>query len=243
MARQPTVNDHAQANRAAITPRTPTQRAYIRSINDNPQTFVLGPAGTGKTFVAAAIAAGLYLRGKIDRIIITRPRVEVDEEWGHLPGSLAMKTAPWAYPITEVLEEFMGKARYQQAVKDAHVEVLPLAFMRGRTLERAFCILDEAQNTTVRQMQMFVTRIGEESRVVVNGDLAQKDIPNGSGLAWALRMLEIHSNLPAGLIEFGVDDVVRSDACGAWIKAMTETPDPNGVFSKVQDRPRLCACQ
>ena len=228
MARQPTVNDHAQANRAAITARTPTQRAYIRSIHENPQTFVLGPAGTGKTFIASAIAAQMYLRGDIDKIVITRPRVEVDEEWGHLPGNLAQKTAPWAHPITEVLEEFMGKARYLQAMKDNHVEVLPLAFMRGRTLERAFCILDEAQNTTVRQMQMFVTRIGEEARVVVNGDIAQKDIKADSGLAWALHMLRLHSNLPAKLIEFSKSDVVRSEACAAWIQAMTEDEENHG---------------
>lgn len=220
MVKVPSVNDHAAANRAVIIPRNPIQKDYIKSIEKNPQTFVLGPAGTGKTFVPSAVAARMFLRGSIDKILITRPRVEVDEEWGHLPGSLQQKTAPWAFPITEVLEEFMGKARFIQAQKEGAIEVLPLAFMRGRTLDRAFCILDEAQNTTVRQMKMFVTRIGEDARVVVNGDIAQKDIKAESGLAWALRMLQKHSNLPAELVEFTTDDVVRSDACAAWIRAM-----------------------
>lgn len=220
MARMPSVNDHAQANRHPVEPRTPKQRAYMRSIDTNPQTFVLGPAGTGKTYIPSAIAASMYLRGKIDRIVITRPRVEVDEEWGHLPGSLAQKTAPWAFPITEVLEEFMGKARYLQALKDCHIEVLPLAFMRGRTLDRAFCILDEAQNTTRRQMEMFVTRIGEDARVVVNGDIAQKDIKGDSGLAWALETIKRHPDIGAGLIEFGECDVVRSATCAAWVRAI-----------------------
>lgn len=222
MSKRSSINDTQKANGIALSPRNDRQRAYMLALRTSPQTIALGPAGTGKTFIAAMTAANLYLRQQIDKIIITRPRVEVDEEWGALPGSLQRKTAPWAYPITEVLEEAMGKARYQQAEKDNQIEVVPLAFMRGRTLDNAFCILDEAQNTTVRQMKMFVTRIGENATVLINGDIAQKDVRADSGLAWALRMIQSYDNLPAQLIEFGVEDVERSAECRAWVAAIMD---------------------
>lgn len=218
--KQTSINDIQKSNKIIIEPRNPTQKQYLSYLKTEPQVFALGPAGTGKTFLAAAYAAKLYLLGDITKIIITRPRVEVDEEWGALPGSLDKKTAPWAFPIIEILEEYMGKAALIEAQKRGDIEVIPLAFMRGRTLQNAFCILDEAQNTTVNQMKMFVTRIGENSRVVISGDIAQTDIRLASGLGWALEMMKRHSYLPAKVIEFGVGDVERSAACAAWIKAI-----------------------
>lgn len=220
--RKSTVNDVQKSNKVEIIARNHNQKLYLQSLRENSQTIVLGPAGTGKTFIASVTAARLYLRGDINKIIITRPRVEVDEEWGALPGSLHKKTAPWAQPITEVLEECMGKARFIEAERSGDVEVLPLAFMRGRTLQDAFCILDEAQNTTVNQMKMFVTRIGENSKVVINGDIAQTDIRSTSGLGWALDMMRRYSYLPARVIEFEWKDVERSAACAAWVRAMYE---------------------
>lgn len=216
-----TVNDIQKANKVHLEPKNSNQRIYLQYLQSEAQIFALGPAGTGKTFLAAATAAKKFLSGKIDKIIITRPRVEVDEEWGALPGTLHRKTQPWALPVMKILQDFMGKDRCIQAQIQNEIEVLPLAFMRGRTLDNAFCILDEAQNTTVNQMKMFVTRIGENSTVLINGDIAQMDIREGSGLAWALKMLKKY-HLPAKLIEFGVNDVARSAHCAAWVKAMDE---------------------
>lgn len=216
------ISNIQKANRLHIIPRNKNQRIYLNSLVPNSQVFALGPAGTGKTYLGACVASKLFLEGKIKKIIITRPRVEVDEEWGALPGTLMKKTAPWAYPVIEILEECMGKQMVEEAQRNGDIEVLPLAFMRGRTLQDAFCILDEAQNTTENQMKMFVTRIGENSTILINGDVAQTDIKAGSGLAWALSMLKKHDFLPALLIEFGVDDVERSAACAAWVKVINK---------------------
>lgn len=221
MGKKKVVNDIQKSNGINLHPRNERQRQYIQFLEREPQIFALGPAGTGKTFIASVIAAKKFLRGDINKIIITRPRVEVDEEWGALPGGLHKKTAPWAYPVVEILEEILGKQRLFDAQREGDIEVLPLAFMRGRTLQNAFCILDEAQNTTVNQMKMFVTRIGENSTVLINGDIAQTDVREGSGLAWALRMLDRHPHL-AKKIEFLVSDVARSEACAAWVKAIAE---------------------
>ena len=221
------INDIQKANNIQLHPRNNTQKGYLNFLKHTNQIIVLGPAGTGKTFLASAYAAKLYLQGKINKIIVTRPRVEVDEEWGALPGTLHKKTAPWAFPVMEILEEYMGKARFLEAQKSGDVEVLPLAFMRGRTLQDAFCILDEAQNTTVNQMKMFVTRIGDNSKIVINGDIAQKDIHSESGLGWCLNMMRKYDYLSASLVEFSYSEVERSKACAEWVKAMHE--DENQV--------------
>jgi phosphate starvation-inducible PhoH-like protein len=222
MRKKSSVNDIQKANKVELSPKNPNQRKYLELLEKETQIIALGPAGTGKTFLASAVAARKYLHGKISKIIVTRPRVEVDEEWGALPGSLQKKTAPWAYPVLEIVEEFMGKARFLEAQRMGDIEVLPLAFMRGRTLQNSFCILDEAQNTTINQMKMFVTRIGENSTVLINGDIAQTDVRNGSGLAWLLYMSKKYSNLPAKLLEFTENDVTRSAACAAWVKAINK---------------------
>ena len=217
------INDTQRANRIILEAKNKNQGSYINAIKHHNQVLVLGPAGTGKTYIPAVLAAKAYLRGDISKIIITRPKIEVDnEDWGALPGTLHKKTAVWAYPVVEILEECMGKGRMIDAQRSGDIEVLPLAFMRGRTLQNAFCILDEAQNTSVNQMKMFVTRIGEHSKVIINGDIAQKDVRGESGLGWALDMMRKYSYLPAKLVEFGIDDVARSKACAMWIKAMKE---------------------
>lgn len=220
MGKRSKVNDTQKANNIVLIPRNKTQKSYLKALDKANQIIALGPAGTGKTYLASAWAAKMYLRGEIDKIIITRPRVEVDEEWGALPGGLHRKTQPWAFPIIEILEECLGKARLIDAQKRGDIEVLPLAFMRGRTLQKAFCILDEAQNTTVNQMKMFVTRIGEESKIIINGDIAQTDISSASGLGWALSMVKKYNYIPLSLIEFDYTQVERSKTCAAWIKAM-----------------------
>lgn len=213
------VNDAQRANLIKPEPRSEKQAHYIASIFENEQTFVFGPAGTGKTYIAAAMAAFLYLRREVDGIIITRPKVEDEEEWGHLPGSLLQKTAPWTAPVMEILIECFGsKMVVEEMLKSGEIEVLPLGYMRGRTLHNKFVILDEAQNTTRKQMRMFNTRLGAGAKVVVNGDLQQKDIRPGSGLGEALRMVTTYE-VPAGIVEFTREDVQRSALCGAWVEA------------------------
>lgn len=216
-----TVNEVQRSNLIKPVGRTQKQREYITSILENVQTFVFGPSGTGKTFIAASMAAYLFLRGDIRKIVLTRPAVEVEEKHGFLPGDIKKKLAPWVIPITEIIEEAIGKAIFIQAINNGDIEVVPFAYMRGRTFQDAFVLLDEAQNTSEHQMKMFLTRIGENTRVVVNGDIQQQDIPSGSGLAMALDMIALH-NIPAGIIEFSPNDIQRSGICKMWVQAFIE---------------------
>ena len=191
-----------------LTPKTRAQANYIRAIQSNPLTFGIGPAGSGKSYVAACIAARMLENREIDKIIITRPVVEAGEELGFLPGEMEEKVAPYFAPIRIILEKRLGKGHVEALLKGGRIEFLPLAYMRGMTFERAFVLLDEAQNATPTQLKMFLTRIGEDTTVCVDGDLTQRDITGPSGLADAFRRL-------AGLrgvacVEFSKADVVRS---------------------------------
>lgn len=202
-----------------IQPRSATQADYIRAMNRSEMVFGLGPAGTGKTFLAVAKAVSLMLEGAIDKIILSRPAVEAGENLGFLPGDLKEKIDPYLRPLYDALYEMLPKDVVDKKLELGEIEVAPLAFMRGRTLTNAMVILDEAQNTTPMQMKMFLTRMGENSRMVINGDLSQTDLPRGvqSGLSDALDVLRNVKDI--AMITFTEKDVVRHGLVSAIVKA------------------------
>lgn len=176
----------------AVQPRSPNQRKYVESIETNDMVFGLGPAGTGKTYLAVAMAVSALLAKKVSRIILVRPAVEAGERLGFLPGSLQEKVDPYLRPLYDALYDLLDPVKVDKMLETNVIEVAPLAFMRGRTLNDAFIIMDEAQNTTNEQMKMFLTRMGNQSKAVITGDLTQCDLPNPkkSGLYEALRVLD-----------------------------------------------------
>jgi len=192
-----------------IKPRSPNQEAYLQLIKDHEMVFGLGPAGTGKTYLAVAMGVSAYLDGAVERLIFTRPAVEAGENLGFLPGDLKDKVDPYLRPIYDALHDMLPADVLTKKMEDGEIEVAPLAFMRGRTLSNAFVILDEAQNATTAQMKMFLTRIGERSRMVVTGDLSQTDLPKGmkSGLRDACETLEHVDDI--AFHHFKPGDVVR----------------------------------
>jgi len=192
-----------------ISPRSPQQANYLRALRDNPLVFALGPAGTGKTYLAVASAVALMLKGEVDSIILSRPAVEAGERLGFLPGDLREKVDPYLRPLFDALHDMMPGAQVIKCMEDGDIEVAPLAFMRGRTLSNAYIILDEAQNTTPGQMKMFLTRMGGNSRMVVTGDLTQVDLPAGnlSGLRDAVEILQGVKGV--AFVTFSDADVVR----------------------------------
>ncbi len=195
--------------RADLRGRTPTQNLYLQNIATHDITFGIGPAGTGKTYLAVACAVDALERSAVQRIVLTRPAVEAGERLGFLPGDLAQKVDPYLRPLYDALYELMGHDKVQKAFERNAIEIAPLAFMRGRTLNNAFVILDEAQNTTPEQMKMFLTRIGFGSRAVVTGDVSQIDLPKGamSGLIDAERVLKRVKGI--SVTHFTSADVVR----------------------------------
>ena len=201
------------------------QARYLAHLRAAEQIFVLGPAGTGKTWVAATHAADLYRRGSIERIILTRPNVPCGRSLGFFPGTLENKFAPWAVPVTDAIRDRLGPAVYDVAVKNGAIEVVPFEVMRGRSWRDAFILLDEAQNTTVAEMKMFLTRVGEKCVTVVNGDVAQCDLSSESGLRHAIDLVHAHQ-LPVPIVEFSIEHVVRSGACGMWVRAFASAPEP-----------------
>jgi phosphate starvation-inducible PhoH-like protein len=192
-----------------VTPRTPGQIAYLRTLRQNELVFGLGPAGTGKTYLAVAMAVQMLTEGRVDRIVLSRPAVEAGERLGFLPGDMREKIDPYLRPLYDALYDMMPGDQVIKRMASGEIEIAPLAFMRGRTLANAYVILDEAQNTTPMQMKMFLTRLGENSRMAVTGDLTQVDLPAGarSGLAEALDVLDGVEGV--GVVRFGAGDVVR----------------------------------
>ena len=192
-----------------IRPKTAGQRRYVDAIRKNTVTFGLGPAGTGKTFLAVAMAVEALRNKQADRIILTRPAVEAGERLGFLPGDLQSKIDPYLRPLYDALFEMLGAENYARQLERGAIEIAPLAYMRGRTLDDSYIILDEAQNTTVEQMKMFLTRLGHNSRMVVTGDPSQTDLPDGkkSGLAVAERILSGIDGI--AIHRFSERDVVR----------------------------------
>ena len=212
--------------RADLRGRTPTQNLYLENIATHDITFGIGPAGTGKTYLAVACAVDALERSAVQRIVLTRPAVEAGERLGFLPGDLAQKVDPYLRPLYDALYELMGYDKVQKAFERNAIEIAPLAFMRGRTLNNAFVILDEAQNTTPEQMKMFLTRMGVGSKVVVTGDVTQIDLPERtrSGLVDALHVLKNVNGIAQ--CYFTEKDVVRHRLVQEIIKAYEKAAHP-----------------
>lgn len=219
-----------------IKAKTLGQYNYVRAIRNNFITFGIGPAGTGKTYLAVAMAVTALKKREVERIILTRPAVEAGEKLGYLPGDMQEKVDPYLRPLYDALYDMLGSETAQKYLENGVIEVAPLAYMRGRTLNGSFIILDEAQNTTPEQMKMFLTRFGFGSRMVVTGDITQIDLPSGkaSGLIDAARVLRGIPHI--GLIYFDEKDVVRHEIVGAIIKAYERADGAGEHEGKKGDR-------
>lgn len=206
-----------------IIARTPTQDAYMRALERSEMVFGAGPAGTGKTYLAVAHAAQLLERGAVEKIILSRPAVEAGERLGFLPGDMKEKVDPYLRPLYDALYDMMPGDKVERAITAGVIEIAPLAFMRGRTLANAAVILDEAQNTTSMQMKMFLTRLGENSRMIITGDPSQIDLPRGvkSGLVEALQLLDGVEGIT--IVRFKDTDVVRHPLVGRIVRAYDST--------------------
>jgi phosphate starvation-inducible PhoH-like protein len=200
-----------------IIPKTETQGKYIKALTTSDQVVVFGPSGTGKTYVVASMAASLYYTKKINKVVITRPHVAVGEKLGYLPGDLREKCEPWALPVLDVLDKHLGKGTVDTGMKNGNIEVAPMAMMRGRSFENAFIICDEAQNITFHELKMLLTRVGEDSKLVLNGDIMQSDLKEADGLTQVLKLIKKY-DMPIPVIEFGVDDIVRSRMTKMWVE-------------------------
>jgi len=202
---------------SGIVAKTHKQKEFLDALQVSSQVFVLGPAGTGKTYVTATYAADLYTTKQIDKIVITRPHVAVGKELGFLKGDLTEKTMPWALPVLDVLEKHLGKGAVETGIKNGNIEMAPLALMRGRSFDSAFIIVDETQNITTHELKMLLTRVGEGTTIVLNGDVQQSDLKEADGLSKVIHLAKKYM-LPVPIIEFGVDDIIRSDITAMWVK-------------------------
>ena len=211
-----------RTKRRLVEPRTQAQEAYARALIDSSMVFGIGPAGTGKTYLAIAVAVSMLLENKVDRIVLSRPAVEAGERLGFLPGDMKEKIDPYMQPLYDALHGFLNGRQVARLIEDRKIEIAPLAFMRGRTLSSAFVILDEAQNTTGMQMRMFLTRLGVGSRMVVTGDITQIDLPRGveSGLVEAKRVLRKVDGI--AFRELTAADVVRDTLVAKIIDAYSK---------------------
>lgn len=207
----------ANKETSGLVPKTSKQKELLDALTENSQIFILGPAGTGKTYVTATYAADRYTLKAIDKIVITRPHVAVGKDLGYLPGTLEEKTYPWALPVLDVLTKHLGKGVVETAIKNGNIEMAPLALMRGRSFDNSFIIVDESQNITTHELKMLLTRVGEGSKIVLNGDAQQSDLKEADGLSKVIHLAKKHM-LPVPVIEFGVDDIIRSDICAQWVK-------------------------
>jgi len=219
--------DFLVSPKKTITPRTFIQREYLGAIRSHDLTFGIGPAGTGKTYLAVAVAVGELLARRVKRLVLTRPAVEAGEKLGFLPGDLVEKVNPYLRPLYDALHDMLDYQRVAAMLSEGVIEVAPLAFMRGRTLNDAFIILDEAQNTTPEQMKMFLTRIGFGSKAVVTGDVTQVDLPRGapSGLIEARRVLAGVQGL--SFVTFTEEDVIRHPLVGRIVQAYERHTQPS----------------
>jgi phosphate starvation-inducible PhoH-like protein len=214
-----------RTRRKHVIPRTKAQQDYAKSLFDNELNFGIGPAGTGKTYIAVAAAVHMFVEGQVDKIILSRPAVEAGEKLGYLPGDMKEKVDPYMQPLYDALNDFLPPKQLPRLIEERRIEIAPLAFMRGRTLASAFVVLDEAQNATEMQMKMFLTRLGEGSRMAITGDRTQVDLPRGvgSGLAVAERILK---GVPGiGFSYFTSADVVRHPLVARIIEAYERDED------------------
>jgi phosphate starvation-inducible PhoH-like protein len=213
-----------KTRRKLVEPRTEAQKAYVKALFTHELAFGIGPAGTGKTYLAVAVGVSMFLGGQVDKIILSRPAVEAGERLGFLPGDMKEKVDPYMQPLYDALNDFLPAKQVQKMLEEKVIEIAPLAFMRGRTLSNAFVVLDEAQNATSMQMKMFLTRLGEGSRMVITGDRTQVDLPRGttSGLADAERLLKTIPRISFNY--FTSRDVVRHPLVAAIIEAYDADP-------------------
>lgn len=220
-----------------IKPKTETQRKYIDYIKgEAPMIFATGPAGCGKTYLCGALAADAMDAKRIDKIIITRPAVEAGENLGFLPGELEDKFEPYLRPFRDVLDERLGKSRVDYMLKAGQIEAAPLAYMRGRTFKNAWVILDEAQNTTPMQMRMFLTRMGENCKMIVNGDLEQKDIIGTSGLEDAINRVGFIPSIR--IVNFRSEDIVRCGLVQEIVEAYASEAKTGADITELNTRRR-----
>lgn len=215
-----------------IKPKTIGQKKYCNAIRKNTITISVGPAGTGKTYLAVAMAVSAFRAKEVNRIILTRPAIEAGEKLGFLPGDLQSKVDPYLRPLYDALFDMLGAESYQKYFERGNIEVAPLAYMRGRTLDESFIILDEAQNTTNEQMKMFLTRLGNNSKMVINGDVTQIDLPSGinSGLKQAIRILKNVNDIEC--VRFSEKDVVRHKLVQDIIKAYEKNQEAKKQIDK-----------
>lgn len=210
----------ATFNIKELNAKTPNQQLLIDSLPHFNQIICFGPAGTGKTYVQTAFAARQFLQKKIDKIVITRPNVATGKTLGLFPGDVTEKMMVWCQPVVQVLKEYLGESLFEYALKKGQIELQPLETIRGRSFKNAIVIIDEAENLEIEEVKALVTRIGENSKIIFNGDIAQKDIKTVSGLEFLLDAIYKSQELQnySAIVEFTVDDIVRSDLCKAWIK-------------------------
>jgi phosphate starvation-inducible PhoH-like protein len=215
-----------------IVPKNQAQELYMDHLRNDPIILSQGPAGSGKTFIATAIAVEMLLTNKVNRIVLTRPVVEAGENLGFLPGTLEEKIAPYLLPLLDGLNVHLGAKKVQEFMSDGRIEVAPLAYMRGRTFDNCFVILDEAENTSKEQMKLFLTRIGSNTTMAINGDHTQSDLGtrNENGLTWAVRKLRGKSE-HISVVEFLKSDIVRSPLIGTLLTFL-EAPDPQDFKPK-----------
>ena len=208
-----------RTRRKVIEPRSPTQARYVSELFNRSMVFGIGPAGTGKTYLAVAAAVSMFLDGRVDRIVLSRPAVEAGERLGFLPGTEKDKMDPYMRPLYDSLHDMLPGKQVAKLMEEAKIEIAPLAFMRGRTLSNAFVVLDEAQNTTEMQMKMFLTRMGEGAHMAITGDPTQIDLPRGtrSGMVQAIRILEGIDDI--GFVRFTAADVVRHPLVARIVEA------------------------
>jgi len=216
-----------RTRKKSVEPRTRTQAEYVRSLFERELVFGIGPAGTGKTYLAVAVAVSMFLDGHVDRILLSRPAVEAGERLGFLPGDMKEKVDPYMQPLYDALNDFLPVRQLERLIEEKRIEIAPLAFMRGRTLSNAFVVLDEAQNTTTMQMKMFLTRLGEGSRMAITGDMTQIDLPRGvmSGLIEAERVLRGVEGI--AFARFSARDVVRHPMVARIIDAYENAGKPD----------------
>ena len=208
------INSFQKKNQVNILPRNRNQETYVLALLDERKDIVfgIGPAGTGKTLLAVQVAVKKFKEGEVDKIIVTRPAVSVDEDLGFLPGTLEQKMAPWTRPIFDVLREYFNAREIEGMIEEGIIEIAPLAYMRGRTFKKAYIIADEMQNATPNQMKMLLTRLGEGSKMCVTGDLAQADRLQDNGLIDFVRQLDTTESSRLNIVRFESKDIERHEA-------------------------------
>lgn len=217
-----------RTRKKTVEPRTVTQKSYVEDLFAKELVFGLGPAGTGKTYLAVAAASSMFINGLVDKIILARPAVEAGERLGFLPGDMKEKVDPYMLPLYDALNDFFPAKQVEKLIEDRRIEIAPLAFMRGRTLSNAYVVLDEAQNATTMQMKMFLTRMGEGSRMAITGDMSQIDLPRNmpSGLVEAEKILRDVKGI--GFTYFKTEDIVRHPMVAKIITAYDNFSKTNG---------------